>query len=248
MFHPYRNGYDVLPRLSPLGNEPIFQVDQHLDEYLAAKRAVTHQPFHEHDLNSLVMSSICRFMNDRLLIEHPNFKPTLDFSAIAMQVQEDLLIHRISGDDDWLAACHVCLPSHWRPEEKIGKSFEQIHTPVPGMNSTKKLVRSMLKGPFFRFVWGIDFSKRLNCHPDQPREPFVGNVWVKVERQVIYGFPELDAVLFVIRPYFVEPDMPCLKAAVLGMTAEQRAYKHIPESFVSWLIDNDFRPLNLTPD
>jgi hypothetical protein len=247
MYHPYRNGYDVLPRLSPLGDEPVFQVDECLDQYLAAKRAIAHQPYHEHDLNPLVMSTICRFMHDRLLTEHPDFKPTLDFSDIAMQIQEDLLIHQISGDDDWLAACHVCLPSHWRPEEKIGKTFQNIHAPVPGMISNKPLVRSMLKGPFYRFVWGISFRRRLNCHPDQPRDSFAGSVWVKVERQVIYGFPELGAVLFVVRPHLVEPDMPFLKKAVLGMTPEQRAYKHIPEPFVSWLIDNEFPAPRTTP-
>jgi hypothetical protein len=65
----------------------------------------------------------------------------------------------------------------------------------------------------------------------------MGRVWVKVERQIIYGFPELEAALFIIRPYLVDPDLPHLRNAILSMTPEQRAYKHIPDEFVAWLMD-----------
>lgn len=235
MYHPYRAGYSVLPGLVPLGGEPVFQVDEHLEEYLAAKRGIAHQPYHEHQLDRRAMAVICRYMRQRLEREHPRFRPTEDFTQMALQVQEDLVIHQFAEDRDWMAACHVSLPSHWRPEEKIGRSFREIHAPVPGMKASDQLARSMLKGSFYRFVWGVEFQRRLNCHSDQPRADFNGQVWVKVERQVIVGFSDVSAALFVIRPYLVEPDLEALKHAVLGMTAEQRRYKQLPENFVQWL-------------
>ena len=151
MYHPYQSGYNVLPGLVPLGEEPVFEVDEHLAEYLAAKRAVAHQPHHEHDVNPRAMAAVCNFMHDRLLKEHPGFRPTRDFMEIAMQVQEDLVIHQFAASaatdpQDWMAACHVSFPSHWRPEEKIGRSFVEIHALVPGMKALGAIAVDFLSG------------------------------------------------------------------------------------------------------
>lgn len=235
MYHPYLNGYSVLPDLHKLGDEPIFQVDDQLDYYLQVKRDVIHNPYHEVDVDYDALNGICRWMNDQIAPIHPNFKPSFGLTEIAMQIQEDVVIHKITKDDDWMMACHVSLPGGWCPQEKIGKSFVDIHEPVPGMKSSYALAKAMLKGPFYRFVWGVRFDRELNSHPGVPRQEFPGSgVYVKVERQVVYPFPQWEAVLFLIRLHFVEPDMPALKKAVLGMTPDQWNYKGFSPEFIQW--------------
>ena len=49
-------------------------------------------------------------------------------ALIALAFAEDFaVIDGTSGRIPWLA---VCLPSHWAPEDKIGRHFAQVHAPV----------------------------------------------------------------------------------------------------------------------
>jgi hypothetical protein len=70
--------------------------------------------------------------------------------------------------------------------------------------------------------------------------PFV----VRVERQVTWGLPEASAAVFLIRTYLTEAseltaeDRSALRAGVLSMSPEARAYKGIDaywEALVAWL-------------
>ncbi|HTE20446.1 MAG TPA: heme-dependent oxidative N-demethylase subunit alpha family protein [Armatimonadota bacterium] len=190
--------------------------------------------------------------------------PYLDaFDALCCQVQEDVaVIHAPPGGPDRLAAYHVCAPSHWSPEEKLGADFVSIHAPVPGIERVNRaagtLVDAMVRrGPLVRFVWGIDTDGRLNRHPEPPpgvslaawqsppfdpdaRPPF----FVRVERQVMWGLPEVDAALFLIRPYHItaqelQPDERAqLHSAISSMPAESRDYKGIApyaDELLRWL-------------
>ena len=52
----------------------------------------------------------------------------------SMLVPDDLcLMERIDGAY-WLTAACVCAPSYWRLAEKIGRSLDGIHAPVPTLN------------------------------------------------------------------------------------------------------------------
>jgi hypothetical protein len=191
------------------------------------------------------------------------YRDSLD--ALACQVQEDLAVVCRSPDGtDRLAAYHICAPSHWSPEEKLGRGFAAIHAPVPGMNAVNEVAGSMVeamirRGPFVRFVWGLDTDRRLNRHPEPPEgvadhdwrsppfnpaaaEPLV----FRAERQVTWGLPQVSAALFVIRPYLTEGSevradpvkRELLRSAVGGMSAESRAYKGISEyadALLRWL-------------
>jgi hypothetical protein len=148
------------------------------------------------------------------------------FDALAMQVQEDLNVLRVGseseGGSDWLSAIHVCAPSTWKPEEKVGKSFIGIHDPVPTsenmLKAAKGIVQAMIhKGPYVRFNWGLTGNPRPNHYPDAPpgmtQEEWRGKpvktigegteVYMWVERQIVWGCPEVNASLFTIRPLFV---------------------------------------------
>jgi len=138
--------------------------------------------------------------------------------ALAMQIQEDLALIWLSGEENRLCAIHLCQPNHWDPRDKIGRDFIQIHAPVPGMerintHALQLLQACLQQGPFVRFAWGIATDERLNHHPEPPgrvapelwqgREFDAANpaAWLRVERQTLYGLQSINAVLFGIRTY-----------------------------------------------
>ena len=239
MYHAYEHGYSVLPRLRKLGSGPVFELTPHdLPRYLQAKHeAVRSQTcFLEHDMSAEIYDTVCGFV-----VRHypgPLQEPHT-FANLAMQVQEDLIIHRLDDRRDWMAAGHICFPSHWLPESKIGRSLAEIHAPIPGMNlnNQRELAEAMVySGPFERFVWTVIFEDRLSGHPRLPRkrfDPARPVLFAKVERQVTVGFPDCRAGLFVLRQHLIpehELNRPALAAALRGMSPDELAYKGLSES------------------
>src|SRR5690606_22334856 len=99
------------------------------------------------------------------------------------------------------------------------------------------------KGPFGRFAWGFSSDTRLNHHPEPPpgidpvqwqgrrfSSPEESTFYLRIERQVTWGFPEIDAAFFSIRVYYLEgisirrdPEKrEKLVAALKSMTPESR--------------------------
>lgn len=241
MYHAYKHGYSVLPGLRKLDTaSPFLDTPADREFYRAAKReAVRQRPCcFTHDLTEALERAVCDF----IVAHYPiALDPPHTLNSLAMQVQEDLAIVRRDGPKrDWIAALHVCLPSAWRPEEKIGQSFDTVHQVVPGMklsNSTSLVDAMIHGGPFERYVWGVLFDRRLDGHPDRPRAPFnpaQPHVYVKIERQVTVGFPDHEAALFLIRPYLLdetEIDHAALAAGLRQMTPAQREYKNVAQGY-----------------
>ncbi|MBD2770808.1 heme-dependent oxidative N-demethylase family protein [Iningainema tapete] len=192
----------------------------------------------------------------------PPLISTLD--ALATQVQEDITVVCRSGCANWLSAIHLCYPNHWSAEEKIGKDFATIHAPVAGMEKINQrgsaIINTMIeRKPMVRFAWGLSTDTRLNHHPKPPREVPV-NEWqgrnfdlnnprlfLRIERQVIWGLPEYNAGMFTIRTYFrdcsiIKQDHMLrsqLCSAIQSMTKESLVYKGLAESrddILTWLL------------
>ncbi|MFN2455475.1 MAG: DUF3445 domain-containing protein [Pyrinomonadaceae bacterium] len=188
------------------------------------------------------------------------------FDGLCSQVPEDIAVVSLAPEgNDYLTAIHLCSPSHWAAEDKIGKNFTAIHAPVPGIERINRTAPSLVdaminKGPFVRFAWGITGDTRLNHHPQPPPgltiEQWRGRTFqaknasspfaLRIERQVLHGLPELNAALFAIRVYFIsgeeiranERERALLRAALLSMTPESRAYKGLDENMedvIAWL-------------
>jgi hypothetical protein len=148
----------------------------------------------------------------------PPYVNALD--ALACQIQEDVAVVQLGADErGLLRAIHLCFPNHWAAEDKIGKDFVDLHEPVPGMERTHRQAGPSLqalvhRGPYVRFAWGLSTDRRLNHHPEPPPDitanewqgrrfdPDHPQVWVRVERQVIWGLAEVNAFVFTIRTYF----------------------------------------------
>ena len=167
------------------------------------------------------------------------------FDAVCSQIQEDVCILQ----NDQLVTSHVCLPSWWSPEEKMRKSMREVHNNVPGMDKTsyEHIWNTCLhKGPYIRYNWTLTDTPILNQHPSKKigkkfdRE----KLFLRLERQVLQGFPEVQAVLFLIRTYVSDiktlekHQRVALGAAVNKMTDDELEYKgltHYRENVVSYL-------------
>lgn len=188
----------------------------------------------------------------------PPYDSSLD--ALAGQIQEDLAVMSIQNDRHKLAALHVCMPGHWAPTEKIGRTFAQIHAPVPQMQAInarqQHYVHQMVNAEngLVRFVWGCQSDDRLNGHPDAPhhneehsagRAFDPGQTFLRMERQVIWGLSQAGAALFTIRPYLVAireirsvPELRrALISALCSMEPDALAYKRLNrrDALVDWL-------------
>lgn len=238
----YKRPYSLLPNLKKLENEPVF-INSETFNYIEEKKEAIkkNKCFYEHEIDQKTYDVVCDFISSETKIQKDTFE------KMALQLQEDIAIHKVTKTKDWLAACHICFPSGWKPEEKIGKSFDEIHEPIPGMNlkNSKSIARSMVyNGPFVRFVWGLCYAKKLSTHPSIPYpkfDPKNPKVFIKIERQVTYGFPEVECTLFVIRQEIIEEeiDYKSLYKTCLGMTEDQRRYKSISKECMNWLSKHD---------
>ena len=181
--------------------------------------------------------------------------------ALAMQIQDDMaLVERTQDGLDRIIALHLCFPNHWAAQDKIGKSFLASHAPVPGMEKVNQRVEQLLnsllnKGPYVRFAWGLATDTKLNHHPLAPEgidtklwqgrrfDPDKPELYLRVERQVIYGFPELDAFLFTIRTYFY--DVAELKQSPEKRLALQSALQSMSDATLDYKGLTENKPLIL---
>lgn len=195
----------------------------------------------------------------------PDYHDSLD--ALACQIQEDLaIISQSPFGRDWMAAVHLCQANNWAAEEKIGQSFQTTHEPVAGMKNNQRdadaIVNTIVnKGPFVRFAWGLTTEAELNQHPrpclasssktDRQRrfDPQHPSLFLRVERQVLWPFPEQQAALFTIRTYVTdchqirenEETNSKLVSALQSMTKEQLKYKFLnkdQKAILKWLTRN----------
>ncbi len=252
-FPPERGRYVTTPDLKPLGtdygngrlDEVAFQFDQHTPAFLANKagRVALTENFAE------IEAAVVAALNARLASEWPEFaREARDFNDFCQNVCEDIaIVRRTPERGDWSAALHISAPSHWAPEEKLGKNYATTHAPVPGTERSRAAASSLVdimvnRGPFVRFTWGLTFDNRLDCHPRLGKTPFDGeNLWFRTERQILIPLPELNAAIFLIRLHLYDantvPVEPLL-AALESMSPEARAYKGLTDDWdavLSWL-------------
>ena len=183
-----------------------------------------------------------------------DYKDGLD--AMVSQIPDDVAIWRREQTKEFLALAHLCAPNHWDPNDKVGKSFNEVHAPVGDWQSelapkAQALVSTMIeKGPYERFAWGLATDDRLNHHPRPPAgielSQWQGRnfskenpaLFVRVERQVLCPFSELGLglSLFFIRTYFYDvlelsiQERAQLVSALKGMSAQTLHYKGLSSS------------------
>lgn len=248
MFDIYKRPYNLLPNLKKIQDSEVFLPCNNLSEILHEKQRSLSIQQCNCTLGHLP-ESLWGAVRDYILLHSPcDLSNTKSFHGIGCLIPEDICIHNVNGQFDYLMAAHVCFPGGWNPWHTLGKSFDKIHGVVPGMDlrASRKQVELMVsKGPFERFVWGVIYDNELNRHSDRTdlrkfrsKTPFFK---IRIERQVTVPFPEHSCCLFVLRHYFVEMadvDKNSLHTTLMTMTKAQREYKGITNEFVEYLLED----------
>jgi len=192
---------------------------------------------------------------------------TSALDALACQLQEDIAIVQLSNSEDYLCALHLCSPNHWGAESKIGKTFIEMHNPVPHMDKINQQSDNMLqafmrRGSYARFAWGLATDNRLNHHLQAPAgfdtQSWIGRsfdinkpeLWIRLERQTLSGIQETNIILFTIRTYFYNVydfrqqklKLEQISSAISSMSRQSLAYKGLQQSkndILDWLQSDD---------
>lgn len=130
---------------------------------------------------------------------------------LSLAFAEDFaIIDGRSGRIPWLA---VCLPSHWSPQDKVGRHFAEVHAPVADnrllLTASDHLAR-LVTGTqrWERFVWTITPLPQLDMHPLRVAKPcwpdaadadaLVALASLRTERQTFIPVPGIGQALFTI--------------------------------------------------
>lgn len=141
-----------------------------------------------------------------------------DFKRLGDSVQEDLLVLTLQEPHVPLIAGHLCFPNAWSLDEKLGRSFLEIHAPVPGFaesigTASQKLLERLKPGrPVERLNWAIKANAQLdltNRWADWEAEQKAlvteenagERCYLRVERQTLSLLPKTNSVLFTLHTY-----------------------------------------------
>ncbi|MCL6526124.1 MAG: DUF3445 domain-containing protein [Thermaceae bacterium] len=252
---PVSSDHRVRPDLVRLEGPP-FLLDCEYPRYRAAKleafasepSSALLSPAHQPSKVSAALEGLWSQLPQAPGEDAGSIPPTSDLlefgKAAALRVQEDLVL--MHGTQ--LEALWVCFPSHWNPLDKIGRSFAEIHTPVPHSERLQaaqhNVARAMSqKGPFVRYVWGLTFDPALSAHPHRPTRLSGPQVYFRTERQVTLPLPELERSWFLIRVYVVPVERvahtperrAALRHALQTLPEAHRTYKPATVAAHAWL-------------
>lgn len=158
----------------------------------------------------------CVELRDIICAEGGNPKSDTDHPLLdaASHVQEDLCILQKQGERHILTAAVMCFPSSWNLHDKIGRSIDSIHQPVPEFSKVSDVVERMLSAirveqPLGRANFLIYTDPELHQPRgegiDKPIDPKAPR-YIRVERQTFRRLPETLAVVFAIHTYIVTED------------------------------------------
>lgn len=178
---------------------------------------------------------------------------------VELAFEEDFAL--LDGDSSTLPWLGVCVPSHWAPEDKLGRPFATVHAPVADnqalLAASRQLVQLVTGGDRFeRFVWTLTPSGRYDQHPrrhartpwPQMADPvaFAGQCFLRSERQTFFPVPGRRQAIFTIR-VALQPlaeaaqsreDAQRLHDALASMSDAVLAYKNLAAArapLLSWL-------------
>lgn len=162
---------------------------------------------------------------------------------IARVIAEDLCLLKFTNGEWRLVAAVVVFPSRWNLLDKIGKSLDQIHTPVPGYEQalqpfmTDTFNKIKPKRPVWRKNWSLHATSTLH-------EPFykvslapVEDYWWRTERQTLSASDDGKYILFTIRsrsePFkWIKSDSVAahqFAKTLATLSPEMLQYKHLIE-------------------
>lgn len=178
---------------------------------------------------------------------------------LCLAFAEDFAV--VDGRSATIACIAACLPSHWAPEEKVGRHFTEVHAPVADnatlLRAGEHLMRIVCQPERWeRFVWNVTRQPRLNAHPvllgdaPWPDDAFADagapRAWLRSERQTFIPLPDRLQAVFTIgvdsTPLAHAIDTPAKAArlhdAIASMSEAVLAYRgltRVRAPLLAWL-------------
>jgi hypothetical protein len=257
-----RDGFDATPALHALAAHAA--AEQPAAWSWDGRRATAHHlatavEARGPDLGRIVQSAPGRFgLGDEIARCLALLPPAWRLSGLlSLAFEEDFaIVDARDGTVPWMA---VALPSHWAPEQKVGRHFTAIHAPVADnallLRAADALMR-MVAGPerWERFVWNVTDQPRLHAHPartdpDRWAHTPAERAWFRSERQTFIPLPALGAggqavftIQVAVRPLADVLDTPARAAslhdAVATMSPAVLAYRGLEpvrDALLAWL-------------
>lgn len=180
-------------------------------------------------------------------------------ALLALAFAEDFaVIDGASARIPWLA---VCLPSHWAPEDKVGRHFAEVHAPVADnrllVTASDHLARLVTGAQRWeRFVWTVTRHPALSQHPQRcdpapwpagiDADSLAARAFFRTERQTFIPLPVRAQAIFTIhvemQPLSEALASPAqaaaLHAAIASMSPAVLAYRgldHARDRLLHWL-------------
>jgi hypothetical protein len=150
------------------------------------------------------------------------------------QIPCDVVVcSKTSETQNNVSLVHLHYPNEWSAEEAIGKPFNYFHKAIKkpdGRNivpdSYKLIDNFIYSGKFYERVgaYSIRCNPLLNLHPTTQRSKLwqksekIEDFYLRFERQVVAGLPEIDSFIFLIHTYFVSASAKpaLLKSAIIN--------------------------------
>ncbi len=174
--------------------------------------------------------------------------------------EPDFVLVQKQSPQNLVGGC-VCFPTHWHPEEKMGKPLVSAHGIVPGLNPAlgakiAPFIAGLADGRCYqRTNWGLTASDQLDQHPScqipkiHLRQDCGGQVgglvkdevFLRIEWQALTSLTT-DLAVFGIRIFHLrleqldERSRGLLKQNLRTMPAEMLRYKRI-EHCRDWLVE-----------
>jgi hypothetical protein len=173
---------------------------------------------------------------------------------LSLAFAEDFAV--VDGRDATIPWLAVALPSHWAPEQKVGRHFAEIHAPVADSELLRKAGASLMRlvsggERWERFVWNVTDQPRLHAHPARLerrrwQHTAVADAWWRTERQTFIPVPEVTQAVFTIHVEVqrlaeaigTPARAAALQAAVASMSDAVLAYRGLStvrEPLLAWL-------------
>ena len=184
--------------------------------------------------------------------------PLPSLMAAGLSVQEDLCIMTRNPADWILSAGSISFPSFWSPKEKLGKTLDEMHFPVPKWNDkigkaiTQRMDELPVGVPYERFNWTITTETEkfqpsgVRVYPKVSDPIYVRDrFFVRTERQIMYKLERTKDILFTIRTYlnpisYVEQDDALrigMHDALVSLDVDTLAYKGVTSEYLGLLLE-----------
>jgi hypothetical protein len=141
----------------------------------------------------------------KIICEKFNLPDAKTIKDLAKYIQDDLAILSLGKV---IAIC-FCAPSGFIPSKVVGKSFFEIHQPIPDSELLLKMsdrLSSMLsdisRGPYRRYIWTITANPSMSQHPsmkDKFHPKSISDLYFRTETQTTVPLGDNIHMLFSVK-------------------------------------------------